>query len=245
MNLRDRRVLVTGAARRVGRAIALALAERGARLAIHFNRSRDEAQGLATEIARRFGGTPVLVRAALERVPSVERMVREAARRLGGLEIVINNASAYDKTEFGRTTVSDWDRQLDTNLRAPFFVAQAAAPFLKRAGQGKIVNIADWAALRPYADYIPYCVSKAGLVCLNAALAKALAPEVQVNAILPGPVMLPDRYSARARERARKATLLKKLGSPEDIAKAVVFLVESGDFITGASLTVDGGRLIA
>ena len=130
------------------------------------------------------------------------------------------------------------------NARTVFFLCQAAAPYMRKGG-GKIINIADWAALRPYADYIPYCVSKAGLLCLNTALAKQLAPEIQVNAIMPGPVLLPEGCTPRMRKAVERATPLRRLGTPEDIAEAALFLIESGDFITGAALPVDGGRLIA
>ncbi len=133
---------------------------------------------------------------------------------------------------------------MDTNARAPFFLCQAAAPHIRRAGGGVIVNIADWAGLRPYADFIPYCASKAALLSLNTALAKALAPDIRVNAVLPGPVMLPPATSPKQAEKVRQATLVKRLGTPEDIARAVIYLIEN-DFVTGAALPVDGGRLIA
>lgn len=229
----------------MGKAIALALGQRGAKLAVHYHRSRGEAERLAADLRESFARDAITVRADLSDVRALRRMAEAVARRFGAIHVLVNNASIYDKSAFGETAREDWDGHLNVNLRAPFFLSQAVAPHMRKAGEGKIINIADWAALRPYADYIPYCVSKAGLLCLNTALAKGLAPEIQVNAILPGPVLLPEGDSARLRKAVIQATLLKRLGSPEDVAKAVLFLIESGDFITGASLTVDGGRLIA
>jgi len=245
VKLEGKAVLVTGAARRVGRAIALALAERCARVAIHYNRSKEEARTLARDIEKSFGRETMTVKAELSDTKAVERMAKDVGARFGSLHVLINSASVYEKNVFGKTTRSDYDRHLDANLRAPFFLCQAVAPLMRRSGGGLIVNMADWAALRPYADFIPYCVSKAGLLCLNTVLAKALAPEIRVNAIMPGPVLLPESYTARQRAAVKKATLVKRLGSPEDIVKAVLYLIEGGDFVTGAALPVDGGRLIA
>jgi len=245
MKIEGKVALVTGAARRVGRALATALARRGARLAIHYNRSRAQAQALARELRESFACEAITVRAELSDVREVSAMARSVAGRFGAIHVLVNNASVYQKSIFGKTSLKDWDLHLDANLRAPFFLCQAAAPYMIREGQGKIINIADWAALRPYADYIPYCVSKAGLLCLNTALAKELAPKIQVNAIMPGPVLLPEGSTARLRRAIERATLLRRLGTPEDIAQAALFLIESGDFITGAAIPVDGGRLIA
>ena len=245
MRLQGKVVLVTGAARRVGRAIALSMAERGARLAIHYNRSAVEAEALAEDLKRSFGREALAVRADLSDTAQVKRLADTVVRKLGAIHVLVNSASVYEKTEFGRTTREEWDVHLDANLRAPFFLSQAVAPHMKRQGEGKIVNIADWAGQRPYADFIPYCVSKAGLLCLNTALAKAMAPEVQVNAVMPGPVLLPESYTSAQREAVRKATLLKRLGTPADVAKAVLYLVEDAEFVTGAAIAVDGGRLIA
>lgn len=245
MRLQGKVVLVTGAARRVGKTIATALGQRGARIAIHYNHSRAEAQRLADDIRDGFGRDAAIFKADLGDVRQVHKMADSVAKRFGAIHVLINNASLYEKNVFGATTVKEWDDHLNVNLRAPFFLSQAVAPIMLKAGGGKIINIADWAAHRPYTDYIPYCISKAGLLCLNTALAKELGPEIQVNAILPGPVLLPENYSRRAREAVIKATLLKRLGTPEDVAQAVLFLIESGDFITGTALPVDGGRLVA
>lgn len=245
MRLQGKVVLITGAARRVGRAIALALAQRGARIAVHYNRSRPEAQRLADELRESFGRDSMTVKADLGNARSLRALASAVVKRFGAVHVLVNNASLYEKNTFGFTSTKDWDSHLDVNLRAPFFLCQAVAPIMQKQGEGKIINIADWAALRPYPDYIPYCVSKAGLLCLNTALAKQLAPDIQVNAIMPGPVLLPENFSARQRKAVISATLLKRLGSPDDIARAALFLIESGDFITGAAIPVDGGRLIS
>jgi len=246
MNLKGKTALVTGAARRVGRAIAAALAERGADIAIHYNRSREEARGLAAELESSYGCRTALFRADLSDARQVLGLAKSDLRRFKTVDVLVNSASVYRKTPFGKIRLDDWDSHLDINLKAPFLLSQALGAAMKKAGEGAIVNIADWAAIRPYADYMPYCVSKAGLLALNKALAKALAPEVRVNAVLPGPVLMPEGASRKFWEgEVRRATVLKRLGSPEDIARAVLFLVEGARFTTGAELTVDGGRLIA
>jgi pteridine reductase len=245
MRLQGKVVLITGAARRVGRAIATTLAQRGARLAIHYNSSRTEAQRLADELHEDYGREPLLLRADLSDARAAAKLADAAAKHFGAIHVLINNASLYEKSNFGSTSIKEWDDHLDVNLRAPFFLSQAVAPHMQKGGEGKIINIADWAALRPYADYIPYCVSKAGLLCLNTVLAKKLAPEIQVNAVMPGPVLLPEAYGPKQRKAVQQATLLKRLGSPDDVAKAVLYLIESADFVTGAAIPVDGGRLIA
>lgn len=223
----------------------MALAQRGAKIAIHYNHSRTDAQRLADEVRDSFGREAALFKADLADVRQVQRMAQGVLKQFGNVHVLINNASVYKKSVFGDTEREEWDTHLDVNLRAPFFLSQALGPAMKDNGEGKIINIGDWSGQRPYADYIPYCVSKAGLLCLNTALAKALAPEVQVNAVLPGPVLLPENFNPKTRQNVINATLLKRLGSPEDVAQAVLFLIEGSDFVTGASIAVDGGRLIA
>ncbi|MBI5201044.1 MAG: SDR family oxidoreductase [Elusimicrobia bacterium] len=245
MRLQGKVALVTGAARRVGRSIAMALAQRGAKIAIHYHHSRNEAQRLADEVRDSFGREAFLFKADLADVRDVQKMAQAVVKQFKTVHVLVNNASVYEKTPFGDVAAADWDANLNVNLRAPFFLSQEIGAVMKENGEGKIVNIADWAGKRPYADYIPYCVSKAGLLALNAALAKALAPEVQVNAVLPGPVLLPESFSPKARQAVINATLVKRLGSPEDVAQAVLFLLEGSDFITGAEINVDGGRMIA
>lgn len=245
MRLQGKVVLVTGAAKRLGRAVAMALGQRGAKIAVHYHRSRREAERLARDITDGFGRDAEIFRADLSDPRQVRRMADSVAKRFGQMHVLVNNASLYERSRFGDTSVKEWDAHLDINVRAPFILSQALAPLMVKSGGGKIINIADWAAHRPYTDYIPYCVSKAALLCLNSALAKELAPDIQVNAILPGPLLLPDNSSRRSAEAVIRATPLKRLGLPEDLAHAVLFLIESGDFMTGAAIPVDGGRLIA
>jgi NAD(P)-dependent dehydrogenase (short-subunit alcohol dehydrogenase family) len=245
MRLQGKAVLVTGAARRVGRAVALALGQRGARVAVHYNTSRAEADLVAADLRDGFGRDAMTVRADLSEPREVRRMAEAVAKRFGAIHVLVNNASVYEKTPFAQAGINDWDRHMDVNARAPFLLSQAVAPYMLKAKEGKIVNIADWAGLRPYAHWTPYCVSKAALLALNTALAKELAPDIQVNAIMPGPVLLPEDHSPKTRKAVIQATPLKRIGTPEDVAKAVLFLIESGDFMTGAAIAVDGGRLIA
>lgn len=238
-----RGVLITGAAKRIGRAIALALAERGADIVIHYHRSEDAARETAREIEAR-GVRALALQADLANVREIERLIERAADALGRLDILVNNASVFFRTPFGSITEEQWDLNLDVNLKAPFFCAQYAARFMREQGGGKIINIADWAGFRPYAGYIPYCVSKAGLIALTQVLARTLAPTILVNAVAPGPVLLPEDYGEDEIRAIIEGTPLKRLGSPEDVVRAVLFLIEGSDFITGHTLVVDGGRLI-
>jgi pteridine reductase len=236
--------IVTGAARRVGKAIALALAGRGAHVAITYRRSESEAHQTVREIEAR-GVRGMAVRADITRSAEVNAMVDRVLAGFGRIDILVNNASNYYKTPFATLTEAQWDDLVDTNLKGTFLVAKRVGDEMLKAGSGKIINLADWAGFRPYDDYLPYCVAKAGVIALTKALAKALAPHIQVNAIAPGPVALPEDFDAGVRQAVIRATPLKRLGSPEDVAQTVLFLVEGSDFITGATLVVDGGRLIA
>lgn len=238
--------LVTGAAKRVGRAIALELARRGAKhLLLHYHQSRGDADHLAKNLRRRGVRRVSLLQADLGNQDQIETLGKEALRLEPRLSGVVFSASVYDRTPFGTVTWDQWDRQLNINLKSTFFLAQFWGPAMKRAGGGRMVLIGDWSGLRPYAAYIPYCLSKTGTLYLTHALAKALGPEIQVNAVLPGPVLLPQGTLPMEAEQIRKATLLKRLGTPESVAKAVGFFLNDADYSTGAWLSVDGGRFIA
>jgi pteridine reductase len=243
MNLQGKVALVTGAGKRIGQAIALALAERGAALAIHYRSSRTGAEEAAARIIEQRGRAQIFG-AELERVDEIERMVASVVEAFGRLDVLVNSASAFYRKPLEELTERDWDLNLDTNLKAPFFLSKFAGAAMRREGAGKIVNIGDWAGTRPYNNYLPYTVSKAGLIGLTRALAKALAPEVQVNCIALGPVMPPDDYEPSQVERLRLATLTKTLGSTGDVARAVLFLCEGTDFATGSTMMLDGGRLL-
>ena len=244
MELRGRWGLVTGAARRVGRAIALGLAERGLNVIVHYNSSAGAAAATVRELEA-LGVQALALPGDLAHTGDVARLAQEAEARSGGIDVLVNNAANYLRAPFDELTEATWDASLDVNLKAPFFLAWHLGRAMKARGRGRIVNLADWAGERPYADYLPYCVSKAGVICLTKALAKALAPAVQVNAVSPGPVAPPEDLTAAEREAIVRATPLRRFGAPEDVARCVRFLVEEADFTTGAVYLVDGGRLVA
>jgi NAD(P)-dependent dehydrogenase (short-subunit alcohol dehydrogenase family) len=244
MELKGRVALVTGAARRVGRTIALALARRGANVAITYQTSRTEANQLTKEITGR-GTKALAVRVEVSRAGDVAAAVEQVVETFGRLDVLVNNAAIFPRTPWAELDETAWDRAIDVNLKGSFLFAKAAGDRMKAQKSGKIINIADWAGERPYRNYLPYCVSKAGVIALTKALALELAPEVQVNAVAPGPVLLPERMTEAQKAKVIAGTPLKRIGSPEDIASAVIFLLEGSDFITGAVLPVDGGRLIA
>jgi NAD(P)-dependent dehydrogenase (short-subunit alcohol dehydrogenase family) len=240
MDLEGKVAVVTGAAKRVGREIALALAARGAELVVHYRHSERDALEVLAQ-AKRQGGKPVAVRADLARRDEVPRVVDAAMQAFGRIDILVNSASVFSRTPFDGVTDADWDEALAVNLTAPFLLARAAGQVMRRQGRGKIVNLADIAGTRVWKDYVPYSVSKAGLIALTKGLAKALAPSVQVNAIAPGVVLLPEETSREERQASLQRIPLRRLGSPADVAHTVLYLLEN-DFVTGHVLTLDGGQ---
>lgn len=245
MELNGKTALVTGAAKRIGRAVALGLARRRANIVVHYRGSAVDAHRTVAEI-KALGVDALAVRADQSNARQVREAVARAIKHFGGIDVLVTSAAMYKRTPFDTLTERDWDSHLDVNLKGPFLFALEVGRHMKRRKRaGKIILFADWAAIRPYADYLPYCVSKAGVICLTKSLAKALAPRVQVNAIAPGPVLLPTDVSLRERRAIINATLVKRIGNPQDIVNSVLFLIEGGDFITGHTLVVDGGRLIA
>lgn len=241
MSLHDKTALVTGGARRLGRAIALALGRAGMRVAIHYHASASAAEQVLAEL-RATGASAIAIPGDLSRSTDCERVVDEALAQWGGLDLLVNNAGIWGPTPVGSVTEEQWDELLHTNLRSMFFVAQRAADAL-RASRGSIVNIADVGVERPWRNHTPYLVSKGGVIALTRALAKDLAPEVRVNAVAPGPVLLPDDWSAEQQEQVARTTLLRRVGSPDDIAGAVLYLAQAG-YVTGVTLPVDGGYLL-
>jgi NAD(P)-dependent dehydrogenase (short-subunit alcohol dehydrogenase family) len=242
MNISGKVALITGSAKRIGRLTAIELAKRGARVAIHF---RNSGQG-ASETLRLIqaeGGSGALFQADLSEIPAIEEMFRKLDQQFGGLDILINSASTFHTSTAGETSAELWDEQLNSNARAPFFVAQAAAQMMTKRGEGKIINIVDVAGEVIWPGYFAYSVSKAALIAVNRGLAKAYAPAIQVNGIAPGPVLFPDNYTEEQKRSAIDRTLLKRAGHPSDIVNAVVFLIEN-DYITGEIIHVDGGRHI-
>jgi pteridine reductase len=242
MNLQDRVVWITGAGRRLGRAIALAVSGRGAKVVVHYHRSEAEAQEVVAQI-QRSGGIAHAVCGDVAQPDDCRRVAREAYERFGRLDVLVNNAAVFFKTPFPDVTSDDWETTLNVNLKGSFFCAQAAAGYLPEGG--KIVNIADWSGIRPYVDYLPYCISKAGVIALTRGLARTLAPKIAVNAVAPGPVLLPDDFDDIDRQTILQRTPLKRFGTPDDVVNAVLFLLEGTDFTTGSTLIIDGGRLIA
>lgn len=243
MTLQEKVALVTGSAKRIGRAVANALADRGVHQAVHYRTSKTEAED-AVELFRVLGVEAESFQADLSQVKEVEALASEVLKRFGRLDILVNNASVFFPSPLGEVTDLQWDVLINTNLKGPFFLAQKVGLAMKAAVGGTIINIGDWAAERPYTGYLPYCISKAGVVAMTKGLAKALAPEVRVNCINPGPVMLPEDLSEAEKEEVMRKTPLQRTGSPTDIANAVVFLCEGTDFMTGAVITVDGGRSV-
>ena len=232
--------IVTGAAKRLGREIALALAKKGVNIAIHYNKSKKEAEELADQI-RSKGLKSTTVQADISKPNEITKAVEKAGKGLGSLDILINNAAIFYPTPLEKITEEDWNAFLDINLKSQFFFARE---FARHANSpAKIINMADGYGWSPSEKFIPYGVSKAGVVALTKGLAKAYAPEITVNCICPGPVLPLDDTNEASQKKAIMATLLKKEGTVEDIIKTVVFLIEN-DYITGQAICVDGGKSI-
>jgi NAD(P)-dependent dehydrogenase (short-subunit alcohol dehydrogenase family) len=242
MNIEAKVALITGSAKRIGRATAVELARRGARVAVHYRSDESEANE-TLRLVREAGGEGAAFRAELRNEQDRERMFKGLKAEFGGLDILINNASVFSQSGSGETTPEHWDEQMDSNAKAPFFVAQQAARLMMARGGGKIVNLADVAGEVIWPGYFAYSVSKAALLAVNKGLAKAYAPAIQVNAIAPGPVLFPEYYTDEQKRSAVSLTLLKREGSSQDIVNAVIFLIEN-DYITGEVIHVDGGRHI-
>jgi pteridine reductase len=242
--LRGRTVLITGAARRVGAHIARALHAAGANLVIHCHRSRREAEGLAAELEVARPASTAVLSADLLDVAQLPPLVRATCDRFGTLDVLINNASTFYPTPLGSIEPKEWDDLMGTNLRAPTFLAQAAAPQLRRS-RGLLLNMVDIHGIRPLREHTVYSIAKAGLIMLTRSLARELAPDVRVNAIAPGPVLWPEGGIDEDRKaRILEQTPLHRAGSPDDIARAALFFATDAPFVTGQILAIDGGRSI-
>jgi NAD(P)-dependent dehydrogenase (short-subunit alcohol dehydrogenase family) len=239
MDLAGRVALVTGGARRVGRSLALGLANGGADVVVNYHTSEADARRTVAEIEA-IGRRAVAVRADVASRTDVAAMIDHVAKEFGRLDVVVNSASLFRSTPFLAIDEKDWDRVLAVNLKGPFLVIQAAAAMLA-ADQGLVVNLADLSALQPWPGFAHHTVSKAGLAQLTKVAARALAPRVRVNCIAPGTVLPPEDYTQEQIADLRDHTALKRLGSPADVVRALLFLVES-DFVTGEIVVVDGGR---
>ena len=228
-------VLVTGGAKRIGREIALRLAAEGARVAIHYNTSREEAERTAAEC----GGAELFC-ADLENVAAIQEMFQQVDQRLGGLDFLVNNAARFTMLDPLEITEADWDSIHNVNLKATFFCAQEAARRMKVRGAGRIVNISSMGGIRPWADHAHYCASKAGVIMLTKSLAKAWAPQITVNSVAPGVISFGEENEPTVAPMIR-ATPAQRFGTGAELADAVLYFLECPDFITGQVLAVDGG----
>jgi len=241
MDLTGRVALVTGAGRRLGRALALGLGRRKMSVAVHYHASAAEANATLHDL-RELGVDGETFAGDLRDVAQARALPARVAERFGRLDVVVNSAGVMLPASVEETTPELWDEVMNLNLRAAFFVAQAALPWL-RPVNGRVINIADVGGLEVWPRYAVHCISKAGVIMLTRALALAMAPEVTVNAIAPGAVMPPDEWAADARAHLARTTPLGRLGGPDDVV-AALYLLEGGDYVTGETIVVDGGRLI-
>ncbi len=242
MELTGRVALVTGGGQRLGREFAAALATKGMALALHYHRSATGAEELRDRIVA-AGGRAELFQADLTDARAARALPARVAAKLGQLDVLVNSAAVMHRVPFEETTIELYDEIMALNLRSLFFLAQGAAPELRRT-RGRMVNIADLGGLEPWPSYSVHSLSKAGVVMLTRVLARALAPDINVNAIAPGTVMVPDDYSDEEKARLARSAPLKRLGTPDDAVQALLYLLEHGDFVTGEVLVVDGGRLL-
>ncbi len=237
-------MLITGAARRLGAALARGFHAEGANVCIHFHRSAPEAEQLRDEMNRERAGSAIAVGADLLELDALPALVEQTSAAFGRLDVLINNASTFYPTPLGKVTAGHWDDLTGTNLRAPFFLAQAAAPALRRT-QGLILNMIDIHAQRPLPGHPIYSVAKAGLMMLTRSLARELGPEVRVNGIAPGPILWPEGgIDATLKQEIIDKTLLKRSGSPPDIVRAALFFAKDAPYVTGQILAIDGGRSV-
>jgi NAD(P)-dependent dehydrogenase (short-subunit alcohol dehydrogenase family) len=232
-------VLVTGAAKRLGRTTALAAADEGADVAVTYRESEREARALVGELGRR-GAAAMAVRCDITDEKNVHEMVKEVAGELGGIDVLVNNAANYETASFDQLTVAQWDAIFASNTRGPFLVSREAAAYLRRR-KGRIVNMGSLGGLRPWATHAHYCSSKAALHMLTKVMAKALAPEISVNAVAPGMIDLGEEAAAAFMRRMAKQTPIRRNGTAAEIAAAVMFFAKAPKFITGQILAVDGG----
>jgi len=244
MPLHNKVVLITGGAKRLGAAIAHKLHAEGARIAIHYHQSQQAAESLANVFNQQRERSAITIVANLNEAQLLPSVVERCANVFGQLDVLVNNASAFYPTPVGSITETQWNELMGSNLKAPLFLAQAAAPYLRRT-EGLILNMVDIHAQRPLVEHPVYSIAKAGLVTLTKSLARELGPEIRVNAIAPGPILWPEHeMSSELQHEIIDKTALKRQGSPEDIARAALFFVKDASYVTGQILAIDGGRSI-
>jgi len=242
MDLKNKVALVTGASVRLGQSIALKLAQLGMRVIIHYHQS-DKGAKQTANLIKENKCENLIIQANLKDISSIKMLVRKSEEKLGPISVLINNAADFFPTPFFSTNEEEWNHFFEINLKAPFFLSQSVAKNMKHRGEGKIINLVDVSVERPWVEFLPYCTSKAGLCTLTKGLARTLAPEIQVNAIAPGTILKPPNHSEMDIISSVENSLLKRIGSTEDIVNAVEYLLKS-DFVTGTILPVDGGRSI-
>lgn len=242
MDARGKTALVTGGARRVGRAITLALAEAGADVIVHYNASDDDAIRTVRE-AEAFGVRALAVRADLRSSAEIAGLVSRVEAEYGKLDILVNSAASFESAPFLEISEAEWDEVLALNLKAPFLLMQQATPLLRKTPHPVIINIVDLSAFQPWPSYAHHSVSKAGLAQLTRIAARALAPEIRVNGIAPGTVLPPDDYTGIGSDGTSDRRLVPQAGTPYDVVRALFFLIES-NFVTGQVVIVDGGRML-
>lgn len=242
MEITGKTAVVTGGAHRVGRALALGLAQAGADIVIDYHSSGDAARETVRDIES-LGRRAIAVKADISSGDDIRRLLDTAVSELGGVDIVVNSASLFERKPVADITESDWDRVMAVNVKGPFLLSQAAAPLMQQRGSGVIVNIVDLSALQPWPSYAHHSVSKAALLHLTKVLARALGPTIRVNAIAPGTVLPPDGYDGDDSGGGPERRVLTRNGTPADVLAALLYLVRS-DFITGDVMVVDGGRAL-
>ncbi len=243
MDIKGKTVLITGT-KRVGQAVANKLSLSGANIAAHYNSSASEAEALVDELLSN-GTKAISVKADISKSDEVDSMIDTVVSEFGSLDVLVTMASYFKPTPYYEITEESWDFQMSVDLKGTWLCAKAASEVMLKQEAGKIITFGDWAVDRPYKNFLPYFVAKGGIITMTKALAVELAPTIQVNCILPGPVLLPEGYSEKNIQKIADATLVKRIGSPDDIAATVQFLIEGSDFITGALIPVEGGRLLA
>ncbi|MFP3874779.1 MAG: pteridine reductase [Thiohalophilus sp.] len=234
-------VLITGAAHRIGATTARLLHEQGMNIVLHYRHSREAAEKLQLELEHRRADSVVLSQADLHHTNELRQLAKQAAQVWGRLDVLINNASSFYPTPVESASVEQWDDLMGSNVKAPFFLSQAAAPYLKEQ-QGCIVNIVDIHAERPLRNFPIYSMAKASLAMATRALAAELGPEIRVNGVAPGAILWPENLEDEDKEKIISRTFLKRRGSPDDIAKAILYLIRDAGYMTGQILAVDGGR---